>query len=314
MSQPSSFGSTLLEEASSVYTSPQRLQELFEADPSLGVVIASNSSASIQLLDQLSSQFPAEVFANPALQLLSLEAERVYGAFSLRSLVCLSLSSGLKHETQLLEETKRRMHAALDQFRSQELVGLSCVWLWQRAFTLRPQDCDGLIDQELDLSLEYRAFVDGDMGDICSAIPQLACDDPDLVHSQKAEVAAFLRAIDQGILNSYVDSRVDPDGEREHKGDSDTLLSISGDKGRYSTEGSLLIKDEPILEFHALTNEFDSISCKDGVAWVAVGEHEEVDRDYHLSLGELQQLHALAEHSAHIPSDWHRSLASLLID
>ena len=52
MSQPSSFGSTLLEEASSVDTSPQRLHELLEADPSLGPVIASNPSASIQLLDR----------------------------------------------------------------------------------------------------------------------------------------------------------------------------------------------------------------------------------------------------------------------
>lgn len=146
MSQTSSFGSTLLAAASSVDTSPQRLQELFKADPSLGVVIATNPSASIQLLDQLASQFPAEVLANPALQLLSLEAERVYGAFSLRSLVCLSLSSELKQETQLLEETKRRMHKALDRLRSQEMVGLSCVWLWRRAFTLRPQDCDSLID------------------------------------------------------------------------------------------------------------------------------------------------------------------------
>jgi hypothetical protein len=313
MSQPSSFGSTLLEEAGSVDTSPQRLHELFEADPSLGSVIASNPSASIQLLDQLAVQFPAEVLANPALQLLSLEAERVYGAFSLRSLVCLSLSSELKQETQVLEETKRRMHEALDQLRSQEMVGLSCVWLWRRAFTLQPQDFDGLIDQELDLSLEHRAFVDGDMGDICSAIPQLACDDPNLVQSQIAEVASFLRAIDDGTLNSYVDSRVDPDGEREHKGDSDTLLSILGDNGRYSTEGSLLIKDQPILEFHALINEFNLISYKDGIVWVAAGEHEEIDREYHLSLGELQQLYALCEHSACIPEAWHHSLASLLI-
>lgn len=267
-----------------------------------------------ELLDQLASQFPAEVLANPALQLLPVETERGYGAFSLRSLVCLSLSSELKQETQLLEETKRRMHEALDQLRSQELVGLSCVWLWQRAFTLRRQDCDGLIDQELDFSLEYRAFVDGDMGDICSAIPRLTCDDPDLVQSQMAEVASFLRAIDHGSLNAYVDSRVDHDGDREHNGDSETLLTILSDQGRYSTECLILFKDdEPILKFDALTNEFDSISYKDGVVWVAVGEHEEVERDYYLSLGELQQLHALAEHSGHIPEDWHHSLASLLI-
>jgi hypothetical protein len=187
--------------------------------------------------------------------------------------------------------------------------------LWQRVFTLRPQDCDGLIDQELELFLEHRAFVDANMGDICSAIPKLACDDPDLVSCQRDDLASFLKAIDNGNLNSYVDSRVDPDGDRDHKGASDTLLTILGDMGRYSTGGALLIRDdETTLEFHALTNEFDSISCKDGVVWVAVGEHEEVDRDYRLYLGELQQLHALAEHSAHIPNDWHRSLASLLID
>jgi hypothetical protein len=309
-----STSSELLREASLLTSSSDRLNELYKLAPSLGSVIASNPSASIQLLDQLASQCPAEVLANPILQLRSLEASRVYGAFSLRSLVCLSLVCDSQTDTQLLDETKRRMHEALDQLHRQEWVGLSCIWFYQCTFTLQPDDCDGLIDHDLELSLEHRAFVDGDMGDICSAIPQLACDDPDLVQSQRAQVADFLKAIDNGTLNSYVDSQVDPDGDREHKGHSITLLTILGAAGRFSTEGSLLVKEgEPILEFHALINEFDSIGYKDGVVWVAVGEHEESDREYQLSLGELQLLRALAEQSRHVPDGWHKRLALLLV-
>lgn len=62
----------------------------------------------------------------------------------------------------------------------------------------------------------------------------------------------------------------------------------------------------------ALMNEFDSISCQDGVVWVAVGEHEEVEREYHLAFGELEQLHALVDKSDHIPDDWYNRLALLL--
>lgn len=302
--------SELLWEASLPTSSSYRLKELYKLAPSIGSVIASNQSTSIQLLDQLALQYPVEVLANPLVQVLG----SVYREFSLRSLVCLSLSSELKQESQLLDQTRLRMHEALDQLRSTECVGLSCVWLWQHTFTLQPDDCDGLIDQELELSLEHRAFVDGDMGDICSAIPQLGCDDSNLAPSQGADVAAFLKAIDNRTLNAYVDSLVDPDGDREHKVDGETLLTILGAKGCYSAEGSLLIKEgKSILEFHALTNEFDSISYKDGFVWVAVGEHDELDRDYHLSLGELEQLRALAEQGACVPGDWHNRLASLLV-
>jgi hypothetical protein len=314
MAKPDPISSPFQQEASSVSTSPQRLQELFEADPSLGVVIASNPSASIQMLDQLASQYPAEVLANPLVQLGSLEVGRVFGAFSLKSLVCLSLVDDSQIDTQLVNETRCRLNDTLDQLCSQEFVGLSCIWLWQRTFTLQPDDCAGLIGHDLELSLESRAFVDGDTADICSAIPQLACEDPDLAQGQRARLATFLRAIDNGSLNSYLDSQIDFDGDREHKGASDILLTILGAAGRYSTEGSLLIQDdEPILAFHALTNEFESISYEDGVVRLAIGEHEEVEREYHLSLGELQQLRALAEQRGHVPDDWHERLARLLI-
>lgn len=314
MTQPHPSHSSLLQEASSVDTSAERLEELYRVDPSLGSVIALNPSASIQLLDQLALHCPAEVLANPLIQLRALEAGGAYGGFSLRSLACLCLAWDSKREAQLLDETKRRMQKALDQLRRQEWVGLSCIWLFQRIFKLQPCDCDGLIDHELDLFLEYRAFVDGDTGDIRSAIPQLACDDPGLVDNQRAQLAAFLRAIDTETLNAYIDSQIDPDGDREHKGDGEASLHILGAAGDYSADGFLLFKhNESILEFKALTNEFDLISCNGGVAWIAVGEHEEVEREYHLSLGELQQLRALAEQSVHVPDDWHGRLSLLLV-
>jgi len=314
MTQTHPSHSSLLQEASSIDTSAERLQELFRVDPSLGPAIASNPSASFQLLDQLALHCPAEVLANPLFQLRALEASGAYASFSLRSLLCLCLAWDSKRETQLLKETKRRMQQALDQLRKQEWVSLSCIWLFQRIFKLQPGDCDGLIDHELELSLEYRAFVDGDTGDIRSAIPQLACDDPGLVDNQRAQLAAFLRAIDTETLNPYIDLHIDPDGDREHKGDGRTALHILGAAGDYSADGFLLFKhNESILEFEPLTNEFDLISYKGGVARIAVGEHEEVEREYHLSLGELQQLRALAEQSVHVTDDWHGRISLLLV-
>ncbi len=170
-----------------------------------------------------------------------------------------------------------------------------------------------MIDCQLELSLEYREFIDGYTGDISSAIPQLACEEQDLMDNQRARLVAFLKSVDNGSLNSYIDSTIDPDGDREHKGGDDLLLTIHDTSGVYSADGSLLCKDgESILQVYALTNEFDSIIYKDGVVWVAVGEHEEVEREYHLALGELEQLHALASQSSHIPDDWHSLLALLV--
>lgn len=305
--------SSLLEEASSVKTSPQRLQHLLQADPSLGAVIATNPSASIQLLDQLALHYPVEVLANPFAALRAVEAAGAYTGFSLRSLVCLCVACEATMDNSLLNELKRRMTEAFDRLRRQESITLSCVWLFQRTFILQPSDCNGLIDEKLELSLECRAFVDGEAGDISNAIPPLACDGTGLADDQRARLASFLKAIDSGKLNPFIDSQIDSDGDREHKGDSRTSLAMHNTPSNYSIDGSLLCKDnEPILEFHALIHEFDSISYKDGAVWVAVGEHEEVDRDYYLSLGELEQLHALVDQSGHIPDDWHSRLAICL--
>ena len=60
---PDPTSSEPLQEALSVDTSPERLQELFQVDPTLGPVIASNPSTSLQLLDQLALHFPVEVLA-----------------------------------------------------------------------------------------------------------------------------------------------------------------------------------------------------------------------------------------------------------
>ena len=233
--------------------------------------------------------------------------------FSLRSLVCLCLTCDCIRDNGPLNELKRRMGEAFDQLRRRESVNLSCVWLFQRTFLLQPGDCDNLIDHQLELSFEYRAFVDGDTGDISSAIPRLACDNLDLAGDEIAHLASFLKAIDSGDLNHFIDSQIDPDGDREHKGDTRAFLTIQSAPGDYSTNGSLLYKNnKPILHFYAMIHELDSIRYNDGAIWVAVGEHEEVDREYRLSLGELEQLHAMASQSGHIPDDWHSRLALLL--
>lgn len=124
-------------------------------------MIACNPSASSRLLDKLAIQFPADVFSNPVLQLLALETGGAYGEFSLHSLVCLCLACNPKRDADLLQETRRRLRAGLDELRGKEWIRLTCVWLYQRTFILGPEDCDGLIDQPIELTLELRAYVDG---------------------------------------------------------------------------------------------------------------------------------------------------------
>ena len=139
MTEPHSSRSSLLQEASSAKTSPQRLHQLLQADQSLGPVIASNPSASIKLLDQLALYCPAEVLANPFIALRAVEAGGAYVGFSLRSLVCLCLTCDCIRDNSLLNELKRRMGEAFDQLRRRESVNLSCVWLFQRTFLLQPR-------------------------------------------------------------------------------------------------------------------------------------------------------------------------------
>ena len=109
-----------LREASSVDTSAHRLQELCQADPSLGSVIATNPSASIQLLDQLALQHPAEVLANPLLPLRVLEEGGAYRPFSLPALASLCMAWTPGRDAELLQETKTRMASGLDDLANQE--------------------------------------------------------------------------------------------------------------------------------------------------------------------------------------------------
>ena len=138
MPQPKPSRSTLLEEVGSVDTTPQRLEEIWRAEPSFGPVIASNPSASIQLLDQLALHYPVEVRANPLIALRAMEVGGAYRGFSLRSLVCLCLACESMRDRGLLNELKRRMAEAFDGLRKQEFVTLSCVWLYRRTFILQP--------------------------------------------------------------------------------------------------------------------------------------------------------------------------------
>jgi hypothetical protein len=314
--------SQLLQEARSVDTCAERLQELNRSDPGLGPQIASNPSAPIELLDQLALQCPTEVLANPVLQFRDLETGGgAYGKFSLRSLVCLCLVCDPKRDAHLLAEMRRRIRTGLDELRGKEWIRLTCVWLYKRTFTLGPDDCDGLIDQPLELTLELRAYVDGYASDLSSAIPSLAETDTTPDHLRRSQLAKFLESIATGDLGQFIDSCIDPDGEREHKGSTDILLRATNLPDHYSIKGNTLCKavgepeehDAPLLAFDAEILEFDFVHCQNGVVSVAVGEPEEIDREYDLPLGDLKPFELFVPHVVGLPLDWPARLSALLI-
>ena len=314
MTTPDPTSSEPLQEALSVDTSPERLQELYRAHSALRSVMASNPSAPIKLLDELALQCPTEVLANPVLQLRAFETCGPYGEFSLQSLVCLCLVCDPKRDPDLLQEIRWRIRACLDELRGKEWISLTCVWLYQRTFTLRPDDCDGLIDQQLELKVEMRAYVDGHTNDISSAIPSLVKTDPSPVYLRRSQLSKLLETIATGELDQYIDSCIDPDGDRVHKGDSRTLLKATNLPKGYAIEGSSLYKDDAhILAFVAVIHESDSIHCVNGVISVAVGEHEEIDRVYDLPLGDLKQFKLFAANGMELPFDWPARLSALLI-
>jgi len=313
MTQPHTSHSSVLQEARSVDTSTERLQELYQADPALGPVIASNPSAPIGLLDQLAFQCPSKVLANPLLSLLGLEKGRVYSEFSLPALVSLCMACDPKRNDDLPKEVKRRIVTELAKIEEREWVTLTCIWTYKHSFTLNPEDCNKLIDKPLVLTLEDRLFVDGDIN-ITEAIPVLNNDDSTSTELQRSKLAEFLNSIANGNLSQYIESRVDDQGEREHKGSFDSLLKADSLPAEYRLDGNTLFKEgKAALSITSLWNEFDVFKVENDLLMVGVGEHEETDRVYEMNLGELGSLARLVLDDADVQHDWPSRLAALLI-
>ncbi len=310
MTQAHPSHSSLLQEASSIDTSAERLQELFRVDPSLGPAIASNPSASFQLLDQLALHCPAEVLANPLLLLSALETAGAYGDFSLRSLISLCLACDPQQDAGLLKETRRRIRVGLDELRKQETASLTCIWLHQGNFTLRPKDCDNLIDIDIDFKVKSEAFVEGE--DVISLrdIPELEVSASGSDASQRATMAQFLGAIASNQLQEFID---DSEIVREHSGALDFILEAIGLPKEYECDGRQLLKGgEPLFEFGYHFG--DGILFEGGYLEVGIGDIEEVDLKIDVSMGELIELIGFEPTSAgDCPADWPRRLASLLI-
>lgn len=311
MSQFHSSRSLLLLEASSVTTSPQRLQALFRVDPALGPTIASNPSASIQLLNQLALHHPAEVLANPLLLLRSMESGGAYGEFSLPALICLSLVSDSQRDNSLLAETKRRIQSALDQLEGQE-VSLECDWLYTRNFTLLPEDCDGVIDTPLDFFMEVRANMYAKCEASMHDLPCLEDFESGLSRSQIGLLADFLGTVEACELRDYIE---DSNMTREDGGWADVNLKIEDPPVGYSLEGTHLRRgDEYILEFsHDFSGADSDPEYDDGILTVPVEFEDEVNHRYEFSTGELGELVDLRSNCPALPNDWCQRLAELLI-
>lgn len=310
MTHPDQASSELLQEAHSVDTPAERLQELFRANPALGPVIACNPSASIRLLDELAIQFPADVLSNPVLQLRALETGGAYGEFSLHSLVCLCLACNPKRDADLLEETRRRVRAGLDELCRQEEASLTCIWQHQGAFTLRPRDCEYLIDCNIHFKVKSEAFLES--RDVISlhGIPQMEVTALGSDASQRPMLSQLLRAIASNRFQDFID---DSEISRDHSGDVDFILDATDLPKEYELDGCHLCKDgEHLLEFSYHVG--DGIYFENGYLLVGVGSIEEVDLKIDVPMGELIELVGYEPTpSEKRPSDWTRRLAKLLI-
>jgi hypothetical protein len=311
MTKPDPTSSSLQQEASSVTTSPQRLQALFRVDPALGPTIASNPSASIHLLNQLALHHPTEVLANPLLLLRSMESGGAYGEFSLPALICLSLASGPQRDRSLLVETKRRIQSALDQLYGQE-VSVECDWLYARDFTLLPEDCDGIIDVPLDFAMEVRANMYAKSGPSFHDLPCLEDFDSTILATRIGLLADFLRAIEVGDLSDYINEEF---LIREDGGSADVDLKSDDLPVEYSLEGMHLCRDdEYILEFcHDFGGRDSAPYYDDGILTVPVEFEDEVNHRYQFSMGELGDLSGLKGKCPALPPDWCKRLAELII-
>lgn len=304
--------SSLLEEASSVKTSPQRLQQLLQDDPSLGAVIASNPSASFQSLDQLALHFPAEVLTNPLLPLRSLEAKGAYGDFSLPALICLCLVSDTRRDNILLEETKIRIQAALDRLQGQEIL-LECDWLYSRDFTLLPEDCDGIINGPLDFTIEVRAnmYAKGEV--IMRDVPYLEELGLDISRSQIDLFSDFMRAVAAGEIRDYINEEY---LTREDGGGADVELKVAELPVGLSVDGRYICSDDDgcILEVYYNFDGGDTPPVyEDGMLTVPVDFEDEVNHRYQFAMGELGDLVDLKSKCTALPSNWHQQLAKLLL-
>jgi hypothetical protein len=311
MTKPDPASSELLQEASSVNTSAEALQELYRSDPGLGPEIASNPSAPIELLDQLALQCPTEVLANPVLQLRALETGGgAYEKFSLRSLVCLCLVCDPKRDAHLLAETRRRICAGLDELRRQDKASLTSIWQHQRTFTLHPKDCGNLIDCNIDFKVKSEAFVEG-RGEISIyGIPEVDAPALGSDASQRTMMARFLVALAFNRFEDFIDySEI----TLEHGGDADlTLTPIDLPKG-YEFDGSQLSKDGvPLFEFgHECSS--DELTFENEYLIVGVGSTEEVDQKIEVPMGELNELLGFVlTPCGKLPADWPKRLAKML--
>jgi hypothetical protein len=313
MTTPDPTSSEPLQEALSVDTSPERLEELFQVDPTLGPLIASNPSTSLQLLDQLAVHFPVEVLANRSV---------IYSYLSLRSLVCLCLVCDMRRDACLSNEILRRIHAGIDELQTQEYATLECDWLYNRIFTLLPTDCEALIDEPIEFRFDVFANMQSEGPILVSGLPDFRDDDSGFPGTQKESLADFLQIIGSCKLRAYIN---DQELVREDGGFPDIdLQAVALPKG-LSLDGTTLSRSaekedeggddgEPILEFfHSYGGCNSSIVYEDGVVTVPVEFVDEVNHHYSLAMGELGDLAGIESKCPSLPADWHQRLAALLI-
>ena len=311
MSSTNPARSELQEEARSVETSADRLRDLLRQDSSLGPIIASNPSASPALLNELALKHAAEVLANPVIPLRGLEADRPYGEFSLPALVSLCLSCVPEQHADLLLEIRRRLITGLAELGEQKMASLSCVWLHQGTFTLRPIDCDRLISQVLDFKVESRAFVEGSGPITVHDLPEIKTAGSRSITLRRRQLSGFLHSLRFRNFQDFID---DSEITREHNGDVDFKLNAINIPDYLNLDGRELYNgDEFLFEFSYAIHGNDPI-FENGYLSVPIGVTDEVELEHEIAMGELIDLAGLElKPDGLTPCDWPTRLAALLI-
>jgi hypothetical protein len=317
--------------ASNPKTSPGLLRELCSEDTDLLPLIAKNPNCSQELLNKLSLSNPKDVLINPVLHLAEKYEGNGYRLLSLRSLVSLCMACDSDQHAALLNETMSRIAEGIAELQEQDQASLSCNWLYERAFTLYPAQCNNIINEPIDIEIKAKAKMYGSGPISFTSLPEISEDTGISLVGTRQDLQIFLSAISTGSLTSYIafEFSLEDTGDAELDVKADDLpqglmlwdetlykMSTPCEEGinELEEDGEF---EEAILEFeHTYWSDPGPVILRDEFYLVVpVVYVDEANHVYDLRMGELGDLLGLKVTCSRsgCDLDWPSRIAELLL-
>jgi hypothetical protein len=315
----------LLEQlASNPMTSPGLLRQLSIEDRDLLPIIAQNPNCSQELLDNLAFTNPQEVLSNPRFLFNEIRRGDNCTGFSLKSLVSLCMSCDPSEHAGLIDETRSVIAEGIEVLQEQDQASLSCVWLYERAFTLSPNECKNIIGDAIDFEFRVKAQMNGSGSMSVAKLPGFGDDAQIDKAEMRQDLKLFLSAISSGSLEEYFD----PDICLEDSGAAEMDIEAVNLPQGLSLQDEILRRVHPpdedhdeweeyLLAFeHEYSESLNPVRFRDDYCLVVpVVYINAIEHAYDISMGELGDLIGLKIHcsKAGLELDWPSRLAELLI-